>query len=400
MSSTLRIEPSMLYGADNALARHYSRFRVSARLLLTGHSHQAWPDVGFEAQQRAWLDAAEHVDEKWSRAEEHASRVKAGYMRLLGDVEGDLALGQNTHELVTRLLSALPLGARPRLVTTDGEFHSLRRQLDRLAEVGLEIVRIPARPVRSVAERMAAAVDDRTAGALVSSVFYETAEIVPHLDAVALACARRGAMLLVDAYHHLNVVPFKLREMGLEEAFVTGGGYKYCQLGEGNAFLRIPPHCSLRPVLTGWFSEFADRDQPAELGRVQYARGAASFAGATYDPTSHYRAAAVFDFHAQMGLTPALLREVSLHQVGLLQAAFEALDVDPAIAHVEPIPADERAGFLALRSPQARHLSDALRARGVLTDARGTLLRLGPAPYLSDGQLHDAVARLGEVISR
>ena len=28
------------------------------RLLLTGHSHQAWPDCGFAAQQRAWLDAA------------------------------------------------------------------------------------------------------------------------------------------------------------------------------------------------------------------------------------------------------------------------------------------------------------------------------------------------------
>ena len=30
------------------LAVHYSRFRVAERLLLTGHSHQAWPDGGFE----------------------------------------------------------------------------------------------------------------------------------------------------------------------------------------------------------------------------------------------------------------------------------------------------------------------------------------------------------------
>ena len=42
----------------SALAVHYSRFRVSDRILLTGHSHQAWPDVGVAAQQRAWLDAA------------------------------------------------------------------------------------------------------------------------------------------------------------------------------------------------------------------------------------------------------------------------------------------------------------------------------------------------------
>ncbi|MGE5144358.1 MAG: kynureninase, partial [Acidobacteriota bacterium] len=45
-----------------ALARHYARFRVAERVLLTGHSHQAWPDVGFAAHQQAWLDAAEYVD--------------------------------------------------------------------------------------------------------------------------------------------------------------------------------------------------------------------------------------------------------------------------------------------------------------------------------------------------
>ena len=42
-----------------------------------------------------------------------AGRPRAqGFRRLLDDPDGDIALGQNTHELVTRLLSALPLGAR------------------------------------------------------------------------------------------------------------------------------------------------------------------------------------------------------------------------------------------------------------------------------------------------
>lgn len=398
MNPPPRLQPSMLHASPNAIAPRYSRFRVAERLLLTGHSHQAWPDVGFEAQQRAWLDAAELVDGKWARAEEEASRVRAGFARLLGAASDEVALGQNTHELVTRLLSALPLQARPTLVTTDGEFHTIRRLLDRLDEAGLDVVRIAARPADTLAERMAAAVGDRTACALLSSVLFETAEIVPHLDAVAAACARHGTVLLVDAYHHLNVVPFDLHALGLAGAFVTGGGYKYCQLGEGNAFLRVPPDCRLRPVLTGWFSEFAALEAGAVPGRVPYGAGAARFAGATYDPTSHYRAAAVFDLHAELGLTPPLLREVSQYQVRLLQAAFEALDADPAIVRVEPVRPDRRAGFLALRSSQAAPLVDALRTRGVMADARGALLRLGPAPYLSDDQLRDAVARLGDVL--
>jgi kynureninase len=381
-----------------SLAIHYSRFRVSERLLLTGHSHQAWPDVGFEAHARAWLDAAELVDEKWSRAMEEAARVQAGFKRLLNETTGEVALGQNTHELVTRLLSALPLRERPRLVTTDGEFHTIRRQIDRLAESGLDIAKVPARPADTLAERLTAVVTDRTACVLVSSVLYETAEIVPGLERIADACTRHGVTLLVDAYHHLNVVPFDICALGLEQAFVTGGGYKYCQLGEGNCFLRVPPHCTLRPVLTGWFAEFSSLEHAAPREAVQYGSGAERFAGATYDPTSHYRAAAVFDFHAEQGLTPQRLREISRHQVKLLKQFVEALDVDRNVAHIEPMAEERRAGFLAIRSPRAGALCHALRERGVLTDFRGDILRLGPAPYLSDDQLRSAVDALGDAL--
>jgi kynureninase len=381
------------------LSDHYSRFHVAERLLLTGHSHQAWPDVAFDAQQRAWLDAAELVDEKWGPAAEQADRVRGGFRRLLDDRSGEIALGQNTHELVTRLLSALPLAERPRLVTTDGEFHTIRRQLDRLGEAGLAIVKVTARPAGSLTERLAAVVDDRTACVLVSSVLFETAEIVPALDVIARACDRVGAALLVDAYHHLNVVPFDIAALGLDGAFVTGGGYKYCQLGEGNAFLRVPPGCRLRPVLTGWFSEFDALERRADDAGVAYGRGAARFAGATYDPVSHYRGAAVFAFHVAQGLTMPRLREISRGQVDLLKRRFESLDLDPAIVRVEPVPDDRRGGFLALRCAQAGELAGALRARGVLTDFRGSLLRLGPAPYLSDDQLRDAIDALGEVAS-
>jgi kynureninase len=383
--------------AMNALAAHYSRFRVADRLLLTGHSHQAWPDVGFEAQQRAWLDAAELVDEKWGRASDIADRVKAHWTRLLTDRSGSIALGQNTHELVTRLLSALPLGRRPRLITTTGEFHTIRRQLDRLAELGLDIIKIPARPADGLAERLAQAVDDRTACVLVSSVLFETAEIVPGLDRLASLCDRHGATLLVDAYHQVNVVPCDIHAMGLDGAFVTGGGYKYCQLGEGNCFLRVPPGCHMRPVLTGWFAEFAALQHAGPRG-VEYGAGAAAFGGATYDPTAHYRAAAVFDFHVAQGLTPERLREISRHQVGLLVREFEALDLDPAVAHVEKMPVDRRAGFLAIRSPRAGELHSALRHAGVLTDFRGDHLRLGPAPYLGDDQLRAAVVALRSAV--
>jgi kynureninase len=230
---------------------------------------------------------------------------------------------------------------------------------------------------------------------LVSSVLFETAEIVPHLDVIARACERHGATLIVDAYHHLNVVPFDVHAMGVSQAFVVGGGYKYCQLGEGNCFLRVPKGCELRPLVTGWFTEFSALTDRASGRQVGYGTGGDRFAGATYDPTSHYRAAAVFEFHRQMNLTAARLREISRHQVGLLRDGFERLDLDPAVAHVEPIPEERRAGFLAIRTPRASAIATALREDNVFADARGDVLRLGPAPYVTDAQLRDGIAALG-----
>ena len=384
----------------NPLAPHYARFRVAERPMLTGHSHQAWPDVALEGQVEAWSDAAALVDEKWGRALAMADRVRRGFASLLGGGAEEIALGQNTHELVVRFLSALPLGERPRLVTTDGEFHTIRRQLDRLAEERrLTVAKVAARPAESLADRLVAAVDGRTAAVLVSSVLFEDAHIVAGLDRVLAACRRAGAELLVDAYHQLNAVPCDLARDGLGDAFVVGGGYKYCQLGEGNCFLRVPPGREhLRPVLTGWFSEFARLSTRAE-GAVPYGDGAARWAGATYDPTSHYRAARVLDFFDDEGLTPAFLRSLSRWQVGRLASGFDALDLDPGrITRDRSVPLERIGGFLALETGDAGAIAARLRERGVFTDHRGALLRLGPAPYLSAGQLDAALAALGEIV--
>jgi kynureninase len=363
-----------------ALATHYSRFRVTERILLTGHSHQAWPDVAFEAQQQAWLDTAEHVDDVWDKAFEKANEVRRGFAHLLDDSPDRIALAPNTHELVVRFLSALPLKKRPKLITTDGEFHTIRRQLARLAEAGIEVVKVAAEPAATLAERLAQKVDERTAAVLVSAVLYTNAHIVPNLMATLTTCEQLGAELLVDAYHALNAIPFSLRVEGLEGAYVVGGGYKYCQLGPGNAFLRFPADTTLRPVVTGWFSEFTDLSK-APSGRVEYGPGPARFAGATYDFTSHYRGAAVFTFFEQQRLTPKELRALSQRQI---EALASALGIETEVA------LHETGGFLALRTRDTTRLHTALKEQGVWTDYRGDVLRLGPAPYITEAQIDQA----------
>jgi kynureninase len=378
----------------DGLAEHYSAFRVSERLFLTGHSHQAWPDVGREGQLEAWEDAAVHADLKWERAFAKAERLREGVRRLLADPGAPVALAGNTHELVLRFLSALPLRQRPKLVTTDGEFHTLRRQLGRLSEEGLEVARIPTRPVETLAERLA----DEAPGAsavLVSAVLFEDSRIVPGLPALAAACADAGVELLVDAYHALGCLPFTVA--GVERAWIVGGGYKYLQLGEGNCFMRLPPQADeLRPAITGWFAEFDELHAAHEPGATEYPRGSMRFAGSTYDPTSHYRAARVLDFFEEQALTPERLRESYLQQTTLLADSFDALELSD-VERDRETPLDALGGFIALQSERAEELSRLLLARGVVTDSRGRYLRLGPAPYLSHEQLVAAIEELGRV---
>jgi kynureninase len=86
--------------------------------------------------------------------------------------------------------------------------------------------------------------------------------------------------------------------------------------------------------------------------------------------------------------------------VGLLEDAIAALDLDPSKVRVVKMAPDRRAGFLAVRSPLAARLARALRRSAVFADSRGDILRLGPAPYVSDEQLQEAVAKLSRVVTR
>jgi len=370
----------------SALRPHYSAFLRSDRVLMSGHSHQAWPDVAREGLLQCFADAAAHVDDKWASAAAKADDVRAAVVARIGGHPDEIALGANTHELVTRFLSALPLVSRRHLVTTDGEFHSLYRQLRRLAEEGVEVTFVPTEPLNDLPARLAQAVRSDTAALLASTVLFETSSIVPDLTEAIQAAHAVGAEVLLDAYHAFNVVPFSLADLPAS-VFVVAGGYKYAQWGEGCCFMRVPRSTELRPVVTGWFSDFANLDAARTSAPVTYgARPSERFAGSTYDPASHYRASRVIDFFAEQGLSVDRLRELSLRQTSRLIEGLEGFDV------ATPRSDSGRGGFVSVRHSQACTLQAALREHGVLVDARGEMLRFGPAPYTTDDDIDQALA--------
>ncbi len=369
------------------LRGHYSEFLKPGRVLLTGHSHQAWPDLARGGMLECFDDAAKLADDKWPAAFAAGDAVRQYVGRCLGTGSAQIALAPNTHELVLRFLSALDLKARPLLVTTTGEFQTITRQLRRLAEdKTIEVQWVEALPAKTLCERLASATDEKTAAVLTSTVLFETGSRVPGIGALVAHARARGAEVLLDAYHAFSTVPFTLQSLGAADAFVVAGGYKYAQWGEGCCFLRVPPR-EFRPVITGWFAGFSQL--AAKTEGVPYGPlGAESFAGSTYDPVSHYRARAVIRFFEEQGMTVDVLREVSLRQTQRLMDGLEGYEL------ATPRAPDDRAGFVAVRTARAGQLVEALRSEGIVADSRGDLLRLGPAPYLLDEELDRSTALL------
>ncbi|QFU21937.1 kynureninase [Shewanella eurypsychrophilus] len=385
------------------LQPHYSQFNVSERILLSGHSHQAWPDVAKQGLLNCFDDAAKHIDDKWQAAFEKADRVRGFYRGLLGDPKAQIALGASTHELLLRFLSDLncfkqSLRRPIKIVTTDGEFHSLRRQLNRLKDLNVNIEVVSVHPSSTLAERLIDKLDAKTDAVMVSAVFFGTSEIFKDVGLVAKAADSLNIPCLVDAYHALNVVPFDLNEWQLASAFVVAGGYKYCQAGEGNCMMRIPQNYQGSPIITGWYAEFDVLNQAP--GKVGFGPGQSAFAGSTYDPSSHYRAAEVFDFFEAQNLTDIKLRKISQQQISLLWQGIESMGVSHECLGLPSHAIADNAGFLSLTTANASTWVKELGQLGILCDSRGNQLRFGPAPYVTKAQLDQALNVVEDLATR
>lgn len=383
------------------LIPHYSHFNVGERLLFTGHSHQAWPDVALDGQKEYYIDSAKLVDQKWEKAFEK-TEILRGYLRdFYDDPNGFYCRGESTHVLFVSWMSSLDLKRKPKIISTDAEFHSLYRQLHRLEEEGLEVAWVATDPDESFAERIIDQMDDRTSAVMLSRVYFESSLINTHLTEIAEAARMNGIPLLIDDYHGTNVVPLSIRKAGLEDCFFLIGGYKYLQWGEGNCFLRFPEDCELRPAITGWFASFSTLDKPRRKEPVSYDHSNQRFANGTYDPSSQYRAARVVEFFKSRKLTPEVLRDQYLQKVELLRDLFLEKGFDPTVirlTHERPL--EHNGGFLSLTSPKAREIRAALLERAVFTDARDQILRFGPAPYTTTAQIEAAIHELAQVVQR
>jgi selenocysteine lyase/cysteine desulfurase len=301
----------------------------------------------------------------------------------------------NTHELVVRLLSALDWRRPQRVLCSAHEFHSFARQLRRLEETGqVRVTRVAAEPYADFAERFKAAAT-ATAPDLVfvSQVLFDSGFVVTGLEEIA-AQLPGECLFVVDGYHAFCALPVDWSKLA-GRAFYLAGGYKYAQAGEGACFLIAPPQLALRPLITGWFANFAELDGP-QTAAVTYAADGQRYAGATFDASGIYRLLAVWRQFEELGIAPEHIHaHVAALQARFLAAAADWSWVKGGVWH--PPHGIERGNFLTLAHPQAPALQARLAAAGVTVDRRGERLRFGFGVYQDQPFIDAVIARLAQL---
>ncbi len=367
------------------------------RLHFAAHSHHLWPDASFEGQMQAWDDAARLADRKWDKVMDEVWTEAQGHVaRELGTGAPDaVAFSSNTHDFLVRLVTAAPRRDEGplRVLTTDGEFHSARRQFARWAEEGwIVLERLSVEPFDDLSERIieAASAGDHDL-ILVSQVLFGSGRIFSAVDELATLGRPDGPWVVIDGYHAFMALDRPFGERSARSAFFLGGGYKYAMAGEGCAFLHAPAGFGPRPPVTGWFAEFEDLSLPP--GSVGYAKDASRFMGATFDPSALYRFNTIQRMLADKGLTTGRISE---HVAALQAMLLDAIGTTPLAQSelLNPLDGAPHARFLAFRSGDAQRWHAELKACNCITDVRGDVLRIGFGIYQDEGEVERLIAFL------
>jgi kynureninase len=312
---------------------------------------------------------------------------------LIGAGAGETAMVPNVSMAQAQVLSALDY-SRPRdtIVMTALDFPSVRYVYDALAtRLGARVVVVPSDDGIGVSEeRLIAAIDERTRLVAISHVLFRSAYVMDVARIAAHAHAM-GALVSLDAYHSVGVLPVDVQALGAD--FLTGGVLKWLCGGPGGCFLWVRPEVSaaVAPALTGWQ---AHRHTFAFEPEMDYADDAWRWLGGTPVIPALYAATE----------GPRIVREAGIEAVRAKSMRQTERLIALADARGYPVSAPRDAarcgGTVAFDVPHAREVSRALLERDVIVDYRpGAGIRVAPHFYTSDEEIEAVVELIDDILA-
>jgi kynureninase len=310
----------------------------------------------------------------------------------IGAAPGTTILRQNVADALASVVSCFDLsGRRNRIVTTAADWPGTHYMWTaHTRRFGGELVVVPFEPdgLSVDAQRIADAIDDRTAIVSVSLVQFRTSAVLD-LSPLSDAARRHGATLIVDAYQAAGAVPVDVA--GNDIDICVGGSVKFLCGGPGNGWLYVRPDLveTLQPSAIGWISH--ERPFDFEWDEIAYAPGIGRFAGGTPNVPAAYGAAAGYQAIVDVGITAIRERSQTLTQLIVDGALDRGIEVR------SPKDADHRGGHVTIDPGDSHRIHEALIDRGYLVDHRpGSGIRIGPHFFTT---ADECVAVLDEIVA-
>ena len=312
---------------------------------------------------------------------------------LIGASAGEVVMIPTVTQAMSSILTAIDYPAeRNEIVMTALDFPSVRYAYDGLApRLGARVVVVPSDDGISIdTDRVMAAITERTRLVAISHVLFRSAYI---LDAMAICehARRMGAVVALDAYHSVGVIPVDVHALGVD--FLCGGVLKWLCGGPGGCFLYASPSASDRfaPALTGWQ---AHRTPFAFADTMEYAKGSWRWLAGTPTVPALFAGLEGPRIVGEAGL-PAIRKKSQRQTAWLLSQA----DSRGWRAHAPRDPA-RRGGTVAFDVPHAAEVARALLVQDVVIDFRpGAGIRIAPHFYTTDAELETCVAAIDEILA-
>jgi selenocysteine lyase/cysteine desulfurase len=233
-----------------------------------------------------------------------------------------------------------------------------------------------------------AAIDERTA--LVSSCHgYYMNGFVQDVGRIAARARESGALSFVDAYQTLGTVPVDVKALGVD--FLAAGCLKFLMGIPGIAFLYVRPEIvdTLRPTVTGWFG----RANPFgfDAKSLDWSPTASRFDTGTPPVINAYVARAGMSIVNDVG--PSSIR-------AWLEVLGERLIAGGRTRGLTLHGTSDlrrKTATTAYVVGDSHAVEAAMRARGVIASARGSVIRLAPHFYNTIDDVDRALDLLADV---
>jgi kynureninase len=334
----------------------------------------AWAELGVRAWGQGWWEMPVSVGDIIAP--------------LIGASSGEVVMTPNVSLAQASVVAAIDYPReRDTIVMTALDFPSVRYTITALARrFGARVVVVPSEDGGTIDEdRLLAAIDERTRLVAVSHVLFRSA-FVMNASAICRRAHEVGALVSLDAFHSVGVMPVDVRESGVD--FLTGGVLKWLCGGPGGCFLYVAPGIrdTLAPALTGWQAHarpFGFEDE------MEYASGPFRWLNGTPAIPALYAASEGPRIVARAGIER--IRAKSVRQTSRLIEMAEARGYRVRA----PREARRRGGTVAFDVPHAEEVSRDLLSQEILVDYRPNAgIRIAPHFYTTDDELEAAVAAI------